>query len=377
MKLLTLTCTFLLALSNMPSMADELPTCRWLHLDRDTRVYQCAVLPPEVMQPTNLMADSLPDPTQPIAQQAAVPSESLAYIIPDFLRESMVNLEPVAAPTITAAPVTTIAPAIVKTTALTTVSTTAASPISVTASIPDTIIAVPVVEAVLPVIKIAVVANGEIESVKALMQASDDEHFYVLPKSGRLSLGVYSSPAYAKRRQAAMMAMGIETELMTLGQKILPNLTPIISRQIEAGVPRLFESELELSSRSVLKAKLQPSLQPKITVSGYLVAAVGNQKDLVAELKRIRVTDFVALTADPYRNRVSLGVYSHYKNALARQNYFKQLGIDSDLILRNESIVVRSTLPPALPPSLPIEQEIKTDDVPYGYNQIALRPLEI
>lgn len=343
MKLFVLNCTFLLALSSMASMADELPTCLWLHLDQDTRVYQCAVLPPEAPpeapRRTELIAESLPDPTQPIAQQATVQNDTMANIIPDFLRESIARPE--------AGSLSRTAPD--------------------TGPKSDPMAAKSAVDSYSPVQKIAVVANGEIESVKALMQVSKDVHFYVLPTSGRLSLGVYSSTANAKRRQAAMLIMGIESELMTLGTEKPSNVTPQVKRQIEVDVASVLAS----SSKSGLEVPLRRNN----AVSGYLVAAVGNQEDLIAELKRIRVSDFIALTADPYRDRVSLGVYSLYENALARQNYFKQLGIDSDLISRNEPTVVRSTLPTALP----IEQEIEieVEDVPYGYNQIALQPLEI
>lgn len=371
MKLLTLTYIFLLALSSMPTMANEVPTCVWLHLDQDTRVYQCAVLPPEVAPQIDLVTESLPDPTQPIAQQTAVQndsmasSDSMANIIPGFLREPIAHAEPNSFPMIGPVTVPTKTPVI--------------DPIKVITIDPiaDTMVAESVVDSFSPVQKIAVVANGEIESVKALMQASGDAHFYVLPTSGRLSLGVYSTTAFAKRRQAVMLVIGIESELMILGAGKLSNVTSQIKRHIETDEPLVLESSskasLAPSSKSSLKNESQNSSRRNNAVSGYLVATVGNQKDIIAELKRINMTDYVALTADPYRDRVSLGVYSVYENALGRQKYFKQLGIDSDLISRNESTVVRSTLPT----SLPIEQEIKADDVPYGYNQIALQPLEI
>gem|GEM_PF-2341481 len=469
MKLLYLTYTFLLALASMPSMADELPTCLWLHLDQDTRVYQCSVLPPEVTPGTDLIAESLPDPTQPIAQQAAVQTDSMANIIPDFLRESITYAEPSSVPIIAPVTVPVKTPVIdpIKATTIDPIKATTIDPIAATTIDPiaaitidpitaitidpvkattidpitaitidpvkattidpitaitidpvkattidpitaitidpvkattidpvkattidpmlDTMVAESAVDSFSSTQKIVVVANGEIESVKALMQASGDVHFYVLPTSGRLSLGIYSITEYAKRRQAAMLIMGIESELMMLGTGELSNVTPTIKRQIEADVPSVLEpsskSGLAPSSKSSsapisksgLKNESQKSSRRNNAVGGYLVATVGSQEDLVAELKRISVTDFVELTADPYRDRVSLGVYSVYENALARQNYFKQLGIDSDLISRNESTVVRSTLPT----TLPIEQEIKVDDVPYGYNQIALQPLDI
>jgi len=436
-KLLYLTYTFLLALASMPSMADELPTCLWLHLDQDTRVYQCSVLPPEVTPGTDLIAESLPDPTQPIAQQAAVQTDSMANIIPDFLRESITYAEPSSVPIIAPVTVPVKTPVIdpIKATTIDPIKATTIDPIAATTIDPiaaitidpitaitidpvkattidpitaitidpvkattidpvkattidpmlDTMVAESAVDSFSSTQKIVVVANGEIESVKALMQASGDVHFYVLPTSGRLSLGIYSITEYAKRRQAAMLIMGIESELMMLGTGELSNVTPTIKRQIEADVPSVLEpsskSGLAPSSKSSsapisksgLKNESQKSSRRNNAVGGYLVATVGSQEDLVAELKRISVTDFVELTADPYRDRVSLGVYSVYENALARQNYFKQLGIDSDLISRNESTVVRSTLPT----TLPIEQEIKVDDVPYGYNQIALQPLDI
>ena len=363
MKLLTLTYIFLLALSSMPTMANEVPTCVWLHLDQDTRVYQCAVLPPEVAPQIDLVTESLPDPTQPIAQQTAVQndsmasSDSMANIIPGFIREPIAHAEPNPFPMI--GPVTVpIKSPVIDPTKVTTI-----DPIA------DTMVAESVVDSFSPVQKIAVVANGEIESVKALMQASGDAHFYVLPTSGGLSLGVYSTTAFAKRRQAVMLVIGIESELMILGAGKLSNVTSQIKRHIETDEPLVLES----SSKASLKNESQNSSRRNNAVSGYLVATVGNQKDIIAELKRINMTDYVALTADPYRDRVSLGVYSVYENALGRQKYFKQLGIDSDLISMNESTVVRSTLPT----SLPIEQEIKADDVPYGYNQIALQPLEI
>ena len=405
MKLLYLTYTFLLALASMPSMADELPTCLWLHLDQDTRVYQCSVLPPEVTPGTDLIAESLPDPTQPIAQQAAVQTDSMANIIPDFLRESITYAEPSSVPIIAPVTVPVKTPVIdpIKATTIDPIAATTIDPIAAITIDPitaitidpvkattidpmlDTMVAESAVDSFSSTQKIVVVANGEIESVKALMQASGDVHFYVLPTSGRLSLGIYSITEYAKRRQAAMLIMGIESELMMLGTGELSNVTPTIKRQIEADVPSVLEpsskSGLAPSSKSSsapisksgLKNESQKSSRRNNAVGGYLVATVGSQEDLVAELKRISVTDFVELTADPYRDRVSLGVYSVYENALARQNYFKQLGIDSDLISRNESTVVRSTLPT----TLPIEQEIKVDDVPYGYNQIALQPLDI
>ncbi|MFT4819765.1 MAG: hypothetical protein ACI9B8_003129 [Sulfitobacter sp.] len=382
-KLLTLTCTFILALSSIPSLlADELPTCRWLHLDQGTRVYQCVVLPPtEVAGPVEVVTETLPDPTRPIAQQRIVPSESLANIIPDFLLESMATVEPAAkvAIKLPEAPFIEMTPTDVMVAEVMVAEVTASETKAPEPKMSKPLVAQAPLSSVSSVQRIVVVANGEVESVKAIMKASNDAHFYVLPASGRLSLGVFSSLPNAQRRQATMLVIGIDSELVTLGaekstdlamqslQQPLLRSAPQYKRLVEADVTSVVKSKPQSMERKAVQAQLQS--QPKVSGAGYLVAALGDQKNIIAELKRMQVTDFVALTIDPYRDRVSLGVYSLYENAFARQSYFKQLGIDSELISRDESIVVRSTKP--------AKQKIKAEDVPYDYNQIALLPLKL
>lgn len=365
----TATCFIVLALSSLSSFGEEMPTCRWLHLDQDTRVYQCAVLPPIIETEVGYVADSLPDPTQPLAEQQLSQSEAVYSGIPEFLMESV------------RAPKKPITPKLLVANEVVTPTITAA---------------------------ITVIAIAQPDVAKSKMQLLGDDHFYLLPKSQRLSVGVYSTERYAKLRQKTLGLKGIETELVMrdTGQSIAfadntPSVDSIQSVKIESEVlvevmPKVLPELLSEVLPEVLTEEL-PEVLPKgqreaivevdvaavepavkkvalkaprnRTVSGYLVAAIGDQADTIHRLQKINATDYVALKVDPYRGRVSLGVYSSYANAEARQDHFKRLGIDSELISRNNSIVVRSTVTSG--------EAKKTENAPYGFDQIALRPLEM
>tara|TARA_R110002073_G_scaffold207818_3_gene368083 strand:- start:3897 stop:4892 length:996 start_codon:yes stop_codon:yes gene_type:complete len=329
-KLSAATCFVVLAFTSLSVFGEETPTCRWLHLDQDTRVYQCAVLPPEIEADTGLVAEALPDPTVPLdEQQISEPQKFPTLLskvqkpvalkaaggIPEFLRESV-------------------------------------PPVTETTNQKDT------AQNNSPQ-NIAVVAIEAPDAARAKMRIHGDDHFYLLPKSQQLSVGVYSTEKAAKLRQQTLQKMGVLTELRFRERlPVVAGSKPQVNEFRAVKVVRVEESPIVQ----------RPGLsQPTNTVSGYLVATIGDQNELVLRLKQLNATDFVVLKAEPYRGRVSLGVYSNYANALARQDYFKSLGIDSDLISRNESMVVRTTVP----------KKNVEEIAPYGFDQIALRPLEI
>lgn len=374
---------------NCAAWADETPTCRWLHLDEDTRVYQCAVLSVAQTDTTSEVRDTLPDPTLPLGQQEArqktlqkskqnvASVDSNATLIPEYLREALAsNGSEIPNKTIVAVPAPIKSslppiPSIAK---------------QLTPALPseDVTIDVTIKE---PKGRFMVLAASGVEATKAKLIAHKERDYSLLKSTGQLSLGIYSSEKSALRRQAALLKIGIEsnvkdlnntlnntealyTSSMHLAAKKEILTKPMTARHIEP----VSQIRVVEESKSVTDYVAQPvsysetvSRQPHNTiVSGYLVATIGEQLNILKELKRLGAKDVVALTEDPYLNRVSLGVYLSYANALARQDYFKGLGIDSELISRRESRVVRSTL------SSP-----KPRDEPYGFDQIALRPLDI
>lgn len=369
----TLSCT---------AFAEETPTCRWLHLDEETRVYQCVVLAPTQLEQSAVATETLPDPTMPLAEQKSRQLESELTFIPEYLRASLAVAE-----------VEQTEPAVN--------SGQAPLPLSEsydahepTASIPAIVqnLAVMTVEAKQEGIQEAategtaekstqnseaaklkgsikassqtrfmVIAVGGVEATRAQLIAENDSEYALVRSSGTLSLGVFSSERSAARRQTALRKIGVESDVISYGTSVSEAPKVVSQSKIEP----VSNDLMEYSLQSVNYVKDEPKQQSRV-VSGYLVATIGEQKRVLAELKVLGAKDFVALNADPYLNRVSLGVYSSFENALARQEHFKALGIDSELIVRNEPRVVRSTI------SSP-----KPREESYGYDQIALRPLDI
>ena len=379
-----------LLIGGSSAMADEAPTCRWLHLDQDTRVYQCVVLasaPAEQDLASN--AEALPDPTLPLAEQSVERPKSTGFVIPAYLQASLAdhsdrgsseNTIVVAQPDLPAANVPV---AIFQATTVPAATFQASIEEPEKPETPEVAAASTLTDDSMPKIvtnlapqisetavergddkldldssdsgRFMVLAYGEVEQTKTRLIEYNERDYAFIRSSGRLSLGIYRSKKAAVQRKAALSNIGVESELIALDE-----LKQIARSAVKIEMP--VKPQLVSLSSSTDRSKPQQSK----TVRGYLVATVGDQITILSKLKRLGETDFVALNTDPYPNRVSLGVYSSYENALARQNHFKSLGIDSELIARNESAVVRSTI-----------STQKPREEPYGYDQIALRPLHL
>lgn len=306
------------------SVSAEEPTCRWLQLD-DTKVYQCAVLPKQEL-PRAVPVDQLPDPTLPLAEQSYAdpgPSVGERIVEPVVERKVQPKIEP--------------------------------KPL-------------PVAEGE----QFIVLGLGDIESNKARLLAGGDREFAYLPSINGLSLGVFSKQSNAVRRQKTVERFGVASIVKPHKQKSqqhvkqivrsYPNDFASVSRSSTNSEPEKIQGLVKVSNISANdKAK-----RKKSGAQGYIVASVGDSERVIEKLERMNERDFVLLTRGPYANRVSVGVFSNLDNAIARQEFFKRLGIDSEVVERNEERVVSSTKESA-------KQAPKIDH----YDQIALIPLDI
>ena len=360
------------------AVAESQPTCRWLHLDGETRVFQCAILPAEKPEAAIADVERLPDPTLPLEEQKTRQAKADPYPIPAFLKASLPFVEereavakPVAKPV-----------AIGKT-------ATARN------SIPELVINQPTAPAGKPSLQTSksiseessktlakvqqplqqttvltspedvhddgpfmVLARGDVDALKAQLDAEGEHHYMVLKSTGAMSLGVYATVIAAEKRRDWLATIGVDTDLTSLAEKKVSQSAASKSSALDLAIspaPTKVSNEPEVS-------------QVNRAITGYLVATLGDQERIIEQLKDLGAKDFVALNVGPYQDRVSLGVYSSFENALARQDKFKQLGVDSELISRDESAVVRTT----------IKMESR-DKAPasYGFDQLALNPMEI
>lgn len=363
--------------------AESEPVCRWLNLD-ETRVYQCAVLPEVAQQGGSDLSEGLPDPTTPLSQQA-MPRK----VGPDSAilanRMEKPALEPETRSAAAAAP-------------------TRAQ-------------------------RYMVLGIGEIAALKSSLQAGDDSHFSYIRSRNRLSLGVFSSEANARGRQLALAQMGIETEIESLGGQragstgngaavsslaqqrsptekegakhdsqerqgdesevvnansdassavkwSVPGYTQLpIANTFSQGVMLKTGGEQPLVTTDVEVEKTAKTKTRSAEVMGFIVASVGDADSVVQKLNALGSDDFVLLRTGPYANRVSVGVYSSLDNAFARQAYFAEHGISSEVVSRSTEQVMEKVAakaveksPEKAPEKAPEQRE---------YPQIALIPLDI
>lgn len=80
-------------------------------------------------------------------------------------------------------------------------------------------------------------------------------------------------------------------------------------------------------------------LRKKTSSKGFMVQSIGQVKEIKPKLIAISDKDYQILKR---KNRISLGVYSHYKNALRRQRNLAALGIYSELIDRSLKTTVQT-----------------------------------
>jgi len=75
---------------------------------------------------------------------------------------------------------------------------------------------------------------------------------------------------------------------------------------------------------------------------GFMVQSLGQISEIKPRLIAISDKDYQVLRR---KNRISLGIYSQYKNALRRQQSLAKLGIDSELIDRSSNTTAQVPLP--------------------------------
>ncbi len=289
------------------SAVAEEPTCRWLNLD-ETKVYQCAVLPPEVT--ASEVSDELPDPTLPLAKQRFSQPASLP---------TGVKMKP---------------PAKVRTSK--------------------------VFQR-----QFLVLGVGDVDSNKAKLLASNDHDFAFLPSYNQLSLGVFSKKSNALNRQETLDALGIQTVVQELGGKPVEKNSAEVAKtesQSQQSHAQMKKDEQAMPASDIVKVSssnnfdMPQTVKQSRTVSGYIVVSLGDAAEALDKLQDIGAKDFLLMRRGPYKNRVSVGVYAKLDRALARQTYFEKQGLDSDVVLRSEQRVVSSSRDRKSYETHPIEQ---------------------
>jgi hypothetical protein len=331
-----------------PAASADQPSCRWLE-QNNSRIFQCSVqtLEKTAARPDDAMTDGLPDPTLPLAKQVLSQQEP----IQTASRPSLLN------------------------------------PVDRSDSRPEP--------------KFIVLGIGNIESDKARLKAGNDRDFAYLPTPDRLSLGVFGSEKNARRRQRQLMHLGVQSEVRPfrspgkLAVVELPVTPPVevekkekhevtapkqqpVSGYVQLAIAfadptvgafvravRDSQARKEAELKTDQKTETQKSKNTSKTVSGYIVASLGDSEEVLDTLASIGENDYVLLRSGPYKNRVSVGVFASLDNAFARQDYFAQYGIQLEVISRAEESVV-SRQPASKPP-------VETS----RYDQLALIPLDI
>ncbi len=342
-------CCAALVMTTPSSWAEPEPVCRWLQLD-ETRVYQCAVLPDVAVRENLKLVDGLPDPTLPLSEQSV----------------SMVQQQ---------TPRTSV-------------------------RMPSAASKVVTTEKAVSGAKFMVLGVGDIAALTSRLEAEDDAHYSLLRTRNRLSLGVFSNEDNARNRQLALQRIGVETEIESLSRQrqrenSSGSRSSIAKQQVTEPKDEVLraDSEASRSQRSgytqlpianvgdrdyalgMLVKAVSEHLTPndeidvatidreqteKPTVTGYIVASLGEVDSVLTKLEALRANDYVLLRSGPYANRVSVGVYTTVENAFARQAFFAEQGISTEVISRaDEKVVVN------LPKPAP------------EYSQIALIPLDI
>jgi hypothetical protein len=139
---------------------------------------------------------------------------------------------------------------------------------------------------------------------------------------------------------------------------------PIAHRESQTGMLlKVSGISNETTMPHEVERRLVEATKTKSGPSGYIVASIGDTESVLSTLESIEAQDYVLMKRGPYKDRVSVGVFGSLDNALARQNHFKAHGIDSEIVLRSDESVVRSSEP----------VELKS----HHFEQIALIPLGI
>lgn len=371
-----------LAMTMPASWAEPEPVCRWLQLD-ETRVYQCAVLSDVASSKKVELVDGLPDPTLPLAEQGLPARQAKPDLIASWS-------DPV--------------------------STESAEMNSGAEQRSSSSFIETVAE------RFMVLGVGTIEALTTRLEAERDSDYSLLRSRNRLSLGVFSTADNARVRQSALAKMGIESEVEAMAgnaksrsnkvsqeaiarQGTLERDDDVIQAETEASHSERWQrpgytqlpiahspdddylqsmlvkvngeitsandmsgasslgpngmSNMVVKATNVEAATQEPTPNAK-KITGYIVASVGDVDGVIAKLEAINANDYVLLRRGPYKDRVSVGVYASMENAFARQSYFAQQGIASEVISRSDEKVVEKNAKP------------KPD-----YPQIALIPLDI
>ena len=270
-----------------------------------------------------------------------------------------------------------------------------------------------------------VLGLGDIESNKARMLAEDDTEFAFLPAPNKLSLGVFGSESNALRRKQTVESLGVESEVLAFPLTQRPTIPSLMqepsayrepsafrepsahkepsaykepsvvrdsSSSNSAVIPKAVPAETKVANAFIqlpiahresqtgmllkvsgvpnettllrgVERQLVEAAKTKSGPSGYIVASIGDTESVLSTLESIEAQDYVLMKRGPYKDRVSVGVFGSLDNALARQNRFKAHGIDSEVVLRSDESVVRSSEP----------VELKS----HHFEQIALTPLGI
>ena len=271
--------------------------------------------------------------------------------------------------------------------------------------------------------KFIVLGLGRIEADKALLLAVNDSDFAYLPTPNRLSLGVFGSEKNALRRQRQLFELGLQSEVRpfrTPNELAVVELrseslleqdaksTSKIEETVEPQAPRQTASEYvqlaiafddptvgafvravrdsqakqthdaqsivqdNKSDEVPIKENSAGKSQLKKKVSGYIVASsvasLGDSEKVLEKLSKMGETDYVILRSGPYKNRVSVGVFSSLDNAFSRQDYFLNHGLKLEVIARAEERVVSR--------QMPVDPQV-VPPKPDQYDQLALIPLDI
>lgn len=317
------------------ALGDAQPVCRWLELD-ETRVLQCAVMPETITEVAPTLSDGLPDPTRPLAEQLPQISGNKSVSV------DLVQITP--SKTQYRAEFVASESTLIKSKQNRSIS------------------------------KFMVLGSGDPAAIKRQLTAKGDQDFVLLSSRNRLSLGVFSSEANARSRQATLRGLGIETSVEVLGGSGTP---PITLATIEKSEPKAKPVNApELRSKNYVTTNLNETLDLENIASrstkvsnnnemsqmGYIVASLGESSTVLRKLQALLDNDYAVVRSGPYKDRISVGVYSSVQNAYARQDYFQQRGIHSEVIARGSEAVLRSTL---------------QDQQDRDYPQIALIPLDI
>jgi hemolysin activation/secretion protein len=165
-------------------------------------------------------------------------------------------------------------------------------------------------------------AIGNTQRVVNNLLAIGHKDYQVLKKDNKVSLGVFRLYENALSRQKALYVLGIASELF---DRSVGPVVQVADKQAQQIKPQ--------HQALVTTPPILINTHPKS--SRYLVQAIGKTQRVVKNLIAIGDKDYQVLKSDllvkKTNNKVSLGVFSVYKNALSRQKALSALGIASEL----------------------------------------------